>query len=49
MIELQEPSDLMVVAERFTPSGRRIPDAKMRGEFSAERVSRFRRKVPQLS
>ncbi len=29
MIELQEPSDLMVVAERATPSGRRIPDAKM--------------------
>ncbi len=23
MVELQEPSDLMVVAERFTPSGRR--------------------------
>ena len=31
MIELQEPSDLMVVAERYTPSGRRIPDAKMHG------------------
>ncbi len=31
MVELQEPSDLMVVAERFTPSGRRIPDAKMHG------------------
>jgi len=31
MIELQEPSDLMVVAERFTPSGRRIPDEKMHG------------------
>ena len=31
MIELQEPSDLMVVAERVTPSGRRIPDAKMHG------------------
>ena len=29
MIELQEPSDLMVVAERFTPSGRVIPDKKM--------------------
>lgn len=29
MIELQEPSDLMVVAERFTPSGRRIPDRRM--------------------
>ena len=31
MIELQEPSDLMVVAERFTPSGRQIPDAKLHG------------------
>ena len=31
MVELQEPSDLMVVAERFTPSGRRIADAKMHG------------------
>ena len=31
LVELQEPSDLMVVAERLTPSGRRIPDAKMHG------------------
>ena len=31
MIELQEPSDLMVVAERFTPSGREIPEAKLHG------------------
>ena len=29
MIELQEPSDLMVVAERFTPSGREIPEQKI--------------------
>ena len=29
MIELQEPSDLMVVAERFTPSGREIPEKKL--------------------
>lgn len=29
MVELQEPSDLMVVAERFTPSGREIPTRKM--------------------
>ena len=29
MVELQEPSDLMVVAERVTPSGRRIPDGKI--------------------
>lgn len=29
MVELQEPSDLMVVAERETPSGRRIPDGKI--------------------
>lgn len=31
MVELQEPSDLMVVAERKTPSGRRIPDGKVFG------------------
>ena len=31
MVELQEPSDLMVVAERSTPSGRRIPDGKIFG------------------
>jgi len=29
MIELQEPSDLMVVAERLTPSGREIPERKI--------------------
>ncbi len=29
MVELQEPSDLMVVAERLTPSGRRIPEGKI--------------------
>lgn len=38
MIELQEPSDLMVVAERFTPSGRRIPDMKMHGGVGWERM-----------
>ena len=38
MIELQEPSDLMVVAERLTPSGRRIPDAKMHGGVGWERM-----------
>ncbi len=31
MIELQEPSDLMVVAERQTPSGRVLPEAKLHG------------------
>ena len=37
MIELQEPSDLMVVAERITPSGRCIPEGKIFGglEFEA--------------
>ena len=39
MVELQEPSDLMVVAERFTPSGRRIPDAKMHGGAGWEKMS----------
>ena len=38
MIELQEPSDLMVVAERITPSGRRIPDAKMHGGVGWEKM-----------
>ncbi len=38
MVELQEPSDLMVVAERFTPSGRRIPDAKMHGGVGWDRM-----------
>jgi mannose-6-phosphate isomerase len=38
LVELQEPSDLMVVAERFTPSGRRIPDAKMHGGAGWERM-----------
>ncbi|MBO7685602.1 MAG: hypothetical protein J6V72_04425 [Kiritimatiellae bacterium] len=38
MIELQEPSDLMVVAERVTPSGRRIPDAKMHGGVGWEKM-----------
>lgn len=38
MIELQEPSDLMVVAERITPSGRRIPDAKMHGGVGWKRM-----------
>ena len=38
MVELQEPSDLMVVAERFTPSGRRIPDAKMHGGIGWEKM-----------
>ncbi len=38
LVELQEPSDLMVVAERFTPSGRRIPDAKMHGGVGWERM-----------
>lgn len=38
MIELQEPSDLMVVSERFTPSGRRIPDRRMDMGLSFERM-----------
>ncbi|MBR3086729.1 MAG: class I mannose-6-phosphate isomerase [Kiritimatiellae bacterium] len=38
MVELQEPSDLMVGAGRFTPSGRRIPDAKMHGGAGWERM-----------
>ena len=36
MIELQEPSDLMVVAERKTPSGRILPDGKVFGGLDIE-------------
>lgn len=36
MIELQEPSDLMVVAERMTPSGRTLPDGKIFGGLDTE-------------
>lgn len=36
MIELQEPSDLMVVAERMTPSGRILPDGKIFGGLDTE-------------
>ena len=39
MVELQEPSDLMVVAERFTPSGRRISDAKMHGGIGWKKMA----------
>lgn len=38
MIELQEPSDLMVVAERFTPSGRAIPEGKLHGGLGFEEM-----------
>ena len=36
MVELQEPSDLMVVAERVTPSGRVLPEAKLHGGVGFE-------------
>lgn len=36
MTELQEPSDLMVVAERVTPSGRAIPEGKIFGGLDLE-------------
>lgn len=38
LVELQEPSDLMVVAERVTPSGRAIPEAKIHGGLGEERM-----------
>ena len=38
LVELQEPSDLMVVAERQTPSGRAIPEAKIHGGLGEERM-----------
>lgn len=38
MIELQEPSDLMVVNERFTPSGREIPEQRLNMGLSYEKM-----------
>jgi len=38
MIELQEPSDLMVVAERVTPSGRAIPEVKLHGGLGYKKM-----------
>lgn len=38
MVELQEPSDLMVVAERTTPSGRTIPEKKITCGLSYEKM-----------
>lgn len=38
LVELQEPSDLMVVAERETPSGRQIPEAKLHGGLGFTRM-----------
>lgn len=38
MVELQEPSDLMVVAERLTPSGMRIPESKVHGGLGIEKM-----------
>ena len=38
MVELQEPSDLMVVAERRTPSGREISEAKIHGGLGLEKM-----------
>ena len=38
MIELQEPSDLMVVNERFTPSGREIPEQRLHMGMGYEKM-----------
>ncbi len=38
MVELQEPSDLMVVNERFTPSGREIPEARLHMGLGYEKM-----------
>ena len=38
MAELQEPTDLMVVPERITPSGRIIPEARLHGGLGFERM-----------
>lgn len=38
IIELQEPSDLMVVGERYTPSGRKIVEEKLHMGMGYERM-----------
>lgn len=38
MVELQEPSDLMVVNERFTPSGREIPEQRISMGLTYEKM-----------
>ncbi len=38
MVELQEPSDLMVVNERFTPSGREIPEQRLHMGLGYEKM-----------
>lgn len=38
MVELQEPSDLMVIPERVTPSGRVLADAKLHCGLGFERM-----------
>lgn len=38
MVELQEPSDLMVIPERKTPSGRVLADAKLHGGLGFEKM-----------
>ena len=38
ILELQEPSDLMVVGERFTPSGRKISEEKIHMGLGYEKM-----------
>ena len=38
MIELQEPSDLMVIPERVTPSGRTLSDSKLHGGLGWDKM-----------
>ena len=38
MVELQEPSDLMVIPERKTPSGRILADTKLHGGLGFEKM-----------
>ena len=41
MIEIQEPSDLMGVTERKTPSGREIADAKIHGGIGVDNMMKM--------
>lgn len=38
MVELQEPSDLMVIPEKVTPSGRALSDSKLHGGLGFDRM-----------
>ena len=38
LLELQEPTDLMIIPERITPSGLKLPDEKLHGGIGFEKM-----------